>query len=176
MIGLQPSSSMFYGAIGGYWAIFCHAGRVCSGRENTFEILCHGRELNLGHGEDRHWDSFIFPLSYHDWFPHTSLMLPTHGISPEHDLYRRWCSHWEWSHQPSFRVCTSLKTLVSVVKWPPTRITLSSLPRRWNLPVYGSLSTMQHWKTAVYISYQDLIKQVRSWDDFINEGNIRIAQ
>jgi len=69
MVGLQPSSLMSTSCVvplRGDWAVFCHAGsgrvgRVWSVREKSLEILRHGWELKLGHGEDRQWDSFIFP-------------------------------------------------------------------------------------------------------------------
>ena len=52
----------------GDWAIFCHAGtvqvaRVWSASEKSLKILRHSWELNPGHGKDRRWDSFLFPLS-----------------------------------------------------------------------------------------------------------------
>jgi len=33
-------------------------------REKSLEILCHGRELNPGHGEAGQWNSLVLPLSY----------------------------------------------------------------------------------------------------------------
>ena len=65
-IGLLPQYPQ------GDWVIFCHAGsvrvgRVWSAKEKSLEILRHGRKLNPGHGEDRQWDTFILPLSYHEW-------------------------------------------------------------------------------------------------------------
>ena len=55
----------------GDWALFCHAGsgrvgRMWSARETSLKITRHGRELNPGHREDRQWDTFVLPLSYHD--------------------------------------------------------------------------------------------------------------
>ena len=55
----------------GNWAIFCHAGsgrvgRMWSARQNSLEIPSNGREFNPGQREDRQWDTFILPLSYHD--------------------------------------------------------------------------------------------------------------
>ena len=75
VVGLWPSSSMSIGCmvpLKGYWVICWHAdsggvGREWSARENSLGILCHGWELNPGHGKDRQWDSFIFPLSFCDW-------------------------------------------------------------------------------------------------------------
>jgi len=53
------------------WAIFSYAssewvGRVWSAREKSLEILRHGWELHPSHREDRQWDSFFLPPSYHD--------------------------------------------------------------------------------------------------------------
>ena len=54
------------------WAIFCSAGsggvgRAWSARDISLDILCDGWELKQDHEEDRQWDTFLFPLSYHDW-------------------------------------------------------------------------------------------------------------
>ena len=35
-------------------------------QQKILEILRLGRKLNPSHGEDRQWDAFILPLSYHD--------------------------------------------------------------------------------------------------------------
>ena len=76
------SSSMSTGCVvplRGDWAIFCHAGsgRVIN-QGKSFEILRHGWELDQGHGEDRHWDTFILSLSYHD---------PGHGEDRQWDTF-----------------------------------------------------------------------------------------
>jgi len=75
MLALRPSSSLSTGHVVPFredWAIFCHAGtgwvgRVWSVGETFLEILRHSWELNPGHREERRWDSFVLPLSYHDW-------------------------------------------------------------------------------------------------------------
>jgi len=74
VVGPRPSSSSSTWCVvplGGDWTLFCHAGsgrvgRVLSTRENSLEILHLCRELNPGHREDRQWDTFVLPLSYHD--------------------------------------------------------------------------------------------------------------
>ena len=37
-----------------------------SAREKFLKVVRHGRELNRGYGDDKNWDTFILPLSYHD--------------------------------------------------------------------------------------------------------------
>jgi len=74
MAGLQLSFLLSTGwvvSLRGDWAIFCqtdsgHVSRVWSAREKSPEILRRDRELNPGHEENRRWDTFILPLSYHD--------------------------------------------------------------------------------------------------------------
>jgi len=41
-------------------------GRMWSAKEKSLQMLCHNRELNPDQGENRRWDTFIPPLSYHD--------------------------------------------------------------------------------------------------------------
>jgi len=41
-------------------------GRMWPAREESLEILRHGRELNPGQGKDWQWNTFILSLSYHD--------------------------------------------------------------------------------------------------------------
>jgi len=52
--------------------------RAWSAREKFLKILRHGWELNPGYGEDRQWDTFILPLSYHD---------PGHGEDRQWDTF-----------------------------------------------------------------------------------------
>ena len=86
MVALRSSSSMSAGCVvqlRGDWAIFCHAGsgrvgRMWSPREKSLEILHHGWEVNPGHWENRQWDTFILPLSYHD---------PGHGEDRQWDTF-----------------------------------------------------------------------------------------
>ena len=87
MIGLRPSSLSSRDCVVplmGDSAIFCHAGsgqvgRVWSAKEKFLETLCHRRELNPGHRADRQWDTFILPLSYHNW--HNQIITPLFYVS-----------------------------------------------------------------------------------------------
>ena len=93
-LNLWPSFSLSTGCVvpmRGDWAIFYHVGSIWVGR------LWSARELNPGHGEDRQWDSFILPLSYHDpghgedrqW---DSFILPLSYYDPGHGEDKQWDS------------------------------------------------------------------------------------
>ena len=97
-----PSSWLFTGCVvplRGDWAIFSHAGSgrvgwVWPAREKSLELHCHGWELNPGQREDRQWDSFILPLSYHD--------PATERTDSEIHSFSRWAivtviNHFKWT-------------------------------------------------------------------------------
>jgi len=73
MVGVQPSFSMSTGCVMPLRrdcvisAMLAQDGWAeCDESGKSLLILRHGWEMNLGHKEDKPWDSFILPLSCHD--------------------------------------------------------------------------------------------------------------
>jgi len=101
-------------SLGWDWVLFWHSGservgRVSSARDKSLEIL--GWKLNPGHREDRRWDSFILPQSYHD---------------PGHREDRRWDSfiHPQSYHDPGHgedRQRDSFMHSPTELSWPGPR-------------------------------------------------------
>jgi len=65
MIFMRPKAFFPMGCHSALWySLNCVQGSTCDQpRNNPFELLHHGWELNPGHREDRQW---AIPLSYHD--------------------------------------------------------------------------------------------------------------
>jgi len=117
IIELGPSSPRSTGclvSVRGDWAILCNSIGMWSARGKTFWILRHGRELNPGHGEDRQWDTFILPLSYHDpghredrqW---DTFILPLSYHDPGHEEDRQ--------HSIDVILTWELEGLISPISW-----------------------------------------------------------
>ena len=81
--------------------------QICAiSQGKSLKILCHGRELDRGHGEGWKWDTFILPLSYHD---------------PDHRGDRQWDTIMGYHAIP---VATVLSRYPVVGHCPITRLTV----------------------------------------------------
>jgi len=106
----------------------------------SLEILRHGWDLNPGHREDRQWDAFILPLSYHDWLINTSVkwlraLFKWTGI---YDAHRDSTTSWNLS-------CCWTNDLIWGSSW---FITSTPVPDRWlcRLTNLASLTQLSAWR------------------------------
>ena len=103
--------------VGGNFAAPISSSVCVISQEKSLETLRYGWELKPGHGEDRQWDTFILPLSYHnpghreDTVRHihspTELWWHTERTDSEihsfsHWAIMTWAMEWTDSEIPSF--------------------------------------------------------------------------